>query len=654
FTVNALALDLRTMAVHDPLGGLADLRAGQLRACSATAFTDDPLRIIRGVRQAAAYGFQIHPETRNAMKQANPGLREVSPERLRDELARMLAGLHQAACLQALDRLGALDAILPELEGLKGMEQPAPHVHDGWQHTVATLAHLEGILSILSPGFDPETANDLFTGMLAQRLGRYRLQLAAHLDESLVPGRSVRSLLSLAAIYHDIAKPPSRSVDESGRLRFLGHDEQGSIIAAARLRALQFSGPEVERVETIIRNHMRVHFHVNRLAREGKPPTRRGLYRFFRDTGQAGVETILLSLADLRATYEETLTQETWAACLDICRLFLENLWEKPKEAVAPPAILDGEGLMKALGLSPGPRVGFLLENIREAQATGKVRSRREALAHGRATLRRIESGQVRESILVDGARLYFFQRPGSGMPLVLLHGFPLDHCIWQPLLPFLPAGAWLLTPDLRGHGLSDSPPGMYTMASMADDLAAILGYLRIRRAVVVGHSMGGYVALAFAQAHTGLLAGLGLVASRATADSAEQRLTRQQLAERVQSEGVQALVDAMLHKMTASSKAAGRVRELFLKTQPAGAAGSLLGMAGRPDTSSLVASLPVPVMLLAGSRDLLIPPEQALCKGIESGTLRRVELPEAGHLPMMEFPAETAGAIARLLREAK
>ena len=133
---------------------------------------------------------------------------------------------------------------------------------------------------------------------------------------------------------------------------------------------------------------MRVHFHSNRLESEAKTPSRKAIYRFFRDAGEAGVDLVLLALADTRATRGHTLTQETWAAVLDTCRIFLENYWEKPAETVSPPRLLDGNEAMAELGLKPGPRVGEVLEAIREAQATGKINTREEALDFARNWLK--------------------------------------------------------------------------------------------------------------------------------------------------------------------------------------------------------------------------------------------------------------------------
>ncbi len=387
FTVNAMAIDLRSQALLDPLGGMRDLEEKCLRACSPSAFTDDPLRIVRGVRLAAELNFRIHPETRAAMKAAVNLLPRISAERLRDELFRLLETVKAAAGVRALDMLGALPYLLPELSALKGVAQSEPHVHDAWMHTLATVNHLQAILAALATIYEEaDTAADWFGGLLVHRLGRYRSALDALLSSPSQTGRSRRGLLVLAALYHDIAKPATAAMEEN-RWRFLGHEEEGAQQVVTRGRALALSNEEIERLKTVVAQHMRVHFHVHRLLREGKTLSRRAIYRFFRDCGEAGVDVCLLTLADVRATYEHTLPPGTWIACVDVVRLLLENWFEKPTESIAPPPVVNGEDLMRAFSLTPGPKVGELLEAIREAQAVGEVSTREEALEFARVRL---------------------------------------------------------------------------------------------------------------------------------------------------------------------------------------------------------------------------------------------------------------------------
>jgi len=392
FTINAIAFDLRTQTLLDPLMGGSDLRLKRIRACSPTSLSDDPVRILRAVRQAAAFEFKIELETRKAMKQAASLLPKVSPERQRDELFKMLAGPKPDASMRALELLGVLPYLLPELPALKGVGQSPPHIYDIWEHTLSVLGHLESILGVLAPGYDADNTNDLFTGLLTLRIGRFRDQFAEHFAQSLNTDRSLRAALFFAALYHDVEKPATKSVDDSGRVRFFDHDVRGAEVAANRGHAFNLSNDEVERIRKIVQHHMRFHFFVNRLDVDKQEPSRKAIYRFFRDTGKAGVDLVLLGLADLRGTRGTTLTQESWAAALDVARILLENYWEKPQETIAPPRLLDGNELMSELGLEPGRIVGQLLETIREGQATGKIENREQALELAREQLKRSES----------------------------------------------------------------------------------------------------------------------------------------------------------------------------------------------------------------------------------------------------------------------
>ncbi len=377
FTVNAMALDIRSpQELLDPLGGAADLRAKQLRACSTTTFSDDPVRVLRAIRMAAKLELHIQPETRQWMRSAVPGLANISPERQRDELLQILGGRQPHTSIRALEILGTLPYVFPELPALAGVTQSPPHVKDVWNHTLDTLRVLEGITNQLSSRHDPNASGNLMLGVMNMRLGRYREQISTHLKTELVSERAIRSLLFLAALYHDIAKPQTRSVEESGRIRYFNHDEVGAEIITNRAQAFRLSNTETDRMATIIRHHMRPSF----LSHAEKGPSKKAIYRFFRDTGEAGVDICLLSLADVWATYGNTLPQERWESQVDTVRTLLAAWWEQPQQQVNPPALISGNDLVNDLELKPGPVIGNLLEAVKEAQVEGEVHSREEAL----------------------------------------------------------------------------------------------------------------------------------------------------------------------------------------------------------------------------------------------------------------------------------
>jgi len=390
FTINAMAYDVHNGTIIDPLNGGSDLRAKLIRASSPTSLQDDPIRILRAVRQAAALEFKIELATRKMMKEAVGLLPRISPERQRDEIFKILEGPKPDASMRALDMLGVFAHLMPELTAMKGVTQSPPHVYDVWEHTLSVLRHLEGILSSLRVGYSAEETNDMFTGLLTLRLGRYREQFAAHFAASLNADRSVRAALFFAALFHDIQKPATRSVDETGRIRFFDHDVQAAEVAEERARAFNLSADEVERIRKIVLHHMRFHSFVSRLEGDQEGPSRKAIYRYFRVAGEAGVDLVLLGLADLRGTREHTLTQENWTMALDIARILLENYWEKREETIAPPRLLDGNDLMNELNLQPGRIIGQLLEAIREGQATGKVGTREQAIDLARDELQKL------------------------------------------------------------------------------------------------------------------------------------------------------------------------------------------------------------------------------------------------------------------------
>ena len=381
FTMNAIAYDLRANTIIDPLNGASDLRAKTIRACLQTSIIDDPLRILRAIRQAAAFDFKIERETRKLIQQSAHLLPNTSPERKRDEVFKILEGPKPAASMRALEMLGVFPHLLPELSTLKGVGQSPPHIYDVWEHTLSVLTYLEEILASLEVDEPSEEIGDPIRVMLVSHLGRFRERFTAHFAESLNTDRSVRAVLFFAALYHDIEKPSTSSVDEGGRIRFFNHDVKGAEVAAKRGQAFNLSNDEIERIHKIIKNHMRFHFFKNRLEGDKEEPSRKAIYRFFRDTGESGIDLVLLGLADLRGTRGAEISQKTWMAALEVAKILLENYWEKRQETVAPPRLLDGNDLMRELNLEPGRIIGHLLEAIREGQATGKINTREDAIS---------------------------------------------------------------------------------------------------------------------------------------------------------------------------------------------------------------------------------------------------------------------------------
>jgi poly(A) polymerase len=375
FTVNSIALNLENESLLDPLHGIIDLKDKYLRICSDNAIQDDPLRILRGVRLSLGLNLKMTQQTRTAMKEAVTGLCRVSPERLRDELFRIFEGTHPESAVRILDHLKVLDYVLPELNGLKGINQSPPHVTDVWNHSLACVENINRILSVLAKEFTPTVSVDFTLGYVSGMLGRYRGEFHKHFSKRLNPDRSGQSLLIISALYHDIAKPQQRSVDIEGQIRFFNHDKVGAQITRQRGENLRLSNLEIDRIQLIIRNHMRPLLLANDLTQ----PTARSTYRFFKDTGEAGVDICLLALADCIAIYQHSLPQDKWIRQVELVRKLLEAWWEGPQEKVKPQPLINGNEIMLEFGLQQGPLIGRLIDVLCEAQVEGIINDRDSA-----------------------------------------------------------------------------------------------------------------------------------------------------------------------------------------------------------------------------------------------------------------------------------
>jgi pimeloyl-ACP methyl ester carboxylesterase len=242
------------------------------------------------------------------------------------------------------------------------------------------------------------------------------------------------------------------------------------------------------------------------------------------------------------------------------------------------------------------------------------------------------------------------YERHGKGIPLVLLHGYPVDHSIWEPLLPLLENDFDVILPDLRGFGQSQAPGQDFAISDFAADVAALLDQLKIEKAAVAGHSMGGYAALAFARAFPGRLAGLGLVSSQVLADTPEGKAVRYKKVQAILATGVREEAEGMSAKLTARPDLQAQLKELILRQSPAGLAGALHAMAERPDSTPLLSGFTLPFILVHGLADALIPIERARSVKAALPAAHLTEIPDAGHMPMMEASQKTAEAFKAFL----
>jgi putative nucleotidyltransferase with HDIG domain len=274
---------------------------------------------------------------------------------------------------------GLLRAVLPEIAALEGVEQSAPHHEAVLAHTVSTLRWLASLEQALFGNGN----GDRSVVAARQRLAPYTAELNTHLSRHVNGELTGLHLLRLGALFHDSGKAETQRREDDGRIRFFGHDDAGARLATRRLSRLRLSKEATQHVQAIVAAHMRPLL----LSREDGV-SRRAIFRFFRAAGSAGLDVGLLSLADHLATYGGADPDGSWERLLDVVALLYQQYFASYEETIAPRPLVDGNELIAALGLDPGPEVGRLLRLLEEAQAAGETTTAEEALALARQARR--------------------------------------------------------------------------------------------------------------------------------------------------------------------------------------------------------------------------------------------------------------------------
>jgi len=367
----------------DPFSGREDLRDKIVRRVSEQIFEADAARLLRAVRLAAELDFTIEPETESLIHRFSQAVTEVPGERVREELLRLLTLPRAAYYLRYLDKLGLLLALIPELAESKGVEQPTVHFWDVFDHSLQTVAAVEFL--IRESDWEYSNEDMLSTAPWSDAIDR-------HLSEEVSSGSNHKVLLKLAGIFHDIAKPMTKSIDDTGRARFLGHAKQGAAITANILERLRFSNREIRLVESLVYHHLRPAQMAN-----NELPTQRAIYRYFRDTGEAGIDILLLALADYLASRGPLASMEEWRKNCQLINYILAE-HDKQQAKILPVKLIDGSDIMNAFDLAPGQLIGKLLAMVNEAHASGELSTREEALALVQRELSAVSKQQTRVS----------------------------------------------------------------------------------------------------------------------------------------------------------------------------------------------------------------------------------------------------------------
>lgn len=256
----------------------------------------------------------------------------------------------------------------------------------------------------------------------------------------------------------------------------------------------------------------------------------------------------------------------------------------------------------------------------------------------------------------INGITLAYTDQ-GQGIPVLFVHGFPLNQQMWKPQIEALTPHYRVLTLDLRGHGQSDAPLWHFSLEQYADDLKGLLDHLKISRVWLVGLSMGGYILFSFYRKYRKHVQGLVLTDTRAQADSEEGQRGRYHMAQTAFQEGTEPIAEAMLPKLLCKSSRDTRpdltqqVKDIIRMNPMSGIVVDLMAMAERPDSVSLLQEITCPTMVIVGELDQATPPSDArvMAEGISGAQLQLI--PDAAHLPNLEQPEYYNTCISSFLR---
>lgn len=359
FTINSFVLELESLfskeklenVLIDPYHGIKDLGSKVIRTLNNKSFDEDPLRILRAFSLAAIFNFKINANTLRLIKLKKAKLFRVSSERIRDELFKILDCPDAFRYLLLLDNLKILKIIVPEIEIMRRVKQGPYHHLDVLKHTLETLRQFELLLPEFKSNFD----------------------LRNYLNEVISSGRRRLSLLKLGILLHDIGKPKALR-HKDGKIIFQGHERIGAEFSRNIAWRLKLSNDELAALNKMVFWHLRPGY----LA-DNENVTAKAKFRYFRDTASEAVSTLLISLADQRATRGRLTTKESRLRHEKLVTGLIKEYFRAQKEKKLIP-LINGDDLIREFKLSPSPLIGKILTQVQELQAIGKLKTKKEAL----------------------------------------------------------------------------------------------------------------------------------------------------------------------------------------------------------------------------------------------------------------------------------
>jgi len=361
FTINAIAYELSTQQLIDPLAGRQDLKHGTIRMVSQAIFSQDPIRLLRAYRMAAAFQFEIQSQTKEAIKKQAALIRHSATERVREEFFKLLqcARAHPYLC-QMVDT-GLLFHVLPELLALNQCPQNRYHQLNAFEHTLDAFYHLEELLE---------------TNL--KRLQIKTRPMADKIEANQVP------LLKFSMLLHDIGKPDVQKMDAEGTLHFYDHERHGAKMAKVICRRLKCSNRDTDAIYFLVRHHMRPLFLFTALQQQKATP--RALTRFFMKCAANIPALLILSAADMLG--KEKQQGERSLAFINFIKQLMVDFENDYKLKSAAPPLITGYDLINEFGLKPSPLFKKILHFVEIERLSRSDLTRQEAVAMVRRLIR--------------------------------------------------------------------------------------------------------------------------------------------------------------------------------------------------------------------------------------------------------------------------
>ena len=274
-------------------------------------------------------------------------------------------------------------------------------------------------------------------------------------------------------------------------------------------------------------------------------------------------------------------------------------------------------------------------------------------LACGNGNIIRIERGIKMEKLILSNGLELAYEEDGEGKTVILLHGFCGSHSYWDYVFPTLTQNSHVIRMDLRGHGQSGEANGEFSIDDMADDVAGFLEKKKLKNVCLLGHSLGGYITLAFADKYPKMLSAIGLIHSTAFPDSEEAKAGRDASVQKIKNEGINEFVNQLVPKLFSNNQvedAQNTVKEIGYRTNQEGAIHSLMAMKLREDKRQVLENSDIPILLVAGKEDKVIPPEKVF--STEGTHITKVNLEKSGHMSMYEQPNELVLILRNFIKQ--